>query len=120
MILIKNLQFIHLFILGKIGQCNAFQKKNKKHEVKKDRKIGIFLKGIVNGFGQKLAIFYLFLLRELGKKYVFYGILERKNAFVDNINKKSKKSKKWHFSKGVSPWFWSKIGNFSNFLFQAK
>ena len=32
-------------------------------------------------------------------------------------NKKLKKSKKWDFSKGVSLWFWSKIGNFSTFLF---
>ena len=30
---------------------------------------------------------------------------------------KSKKSKNWHFSKGVNPWFWSKNGHFSNFFF---
>ena len=29
----------------------------------------------------------------------------------------SKKSKNWHFSKGVNPWFWSKNGLFSNFFF---
>ena len=28
----------------------------------------------------------------------------------------SKKSKNWHFSKGVNPWFWSKNGLFSNFF----
>ena len=33
--------------------------------------------------------------------------------FTDYKNKKSKKS---DFSKGVSPWLWSKIGNFSIFL----
>ena len=35
-------------------------------------------------------------------------------------NKKLKKSKNWHFSKGVSPWFSSKIGHFSNFSFLGK
>ena len=30
---------------------------------------------------------------------------------------KSKKSKNWHVSKGVNPWFWSKNGHFSNFVF---
>ena len=28
-----------------------------------------------------------------------------------------KKSKNWHFSKGVNPWFWSKNGHFSKLLF---
>ena len=47
---------------------------------------------------------------------MFYDILERKNAFRDYKTKKFKKSKNWHFSKGVSPWFWSKIGHFSIFF----
>ena len=48
---------------------------------------------------------------------VFYDILEGRNAFLDYKNKKLKKSKNWDFFKGVSPWFWSKIGNFTGFLF---
>ena len=48
---------------------------------------------------------------------MFYDILERKNAFLGYKNKKFKKSKNWHFSKGVNPWFWSKNGHFSNFYF---
>ena len=47
----------------------------------------------------------------------FYDILERKNAFLGYKNKTFKKSKNWHFSKGVNPWFCSKNGHFSNFLF---
>ena len=31
-----------------------------------------------------------------------------------------KKWKKCDFCKGVNPWFWSKIGHFSTFFFQAK
>ena len=27
-----------------------------------------------------------------------------------------KKSKYWHFSKGINPWFWSKNGHFFNFF----
>ena len=46
-------------------------------------------------------------------------MLEGKNAFLDYKNKLIK-SKNWEFSKGVSPWFWSKIGTFSIFLFEAK
>ena len=35
-------------------------------------------------------------------------------------NNKFKKSKNWDFSKGVSPWLWSKYGNFSAFLIYQK
>ena len=46
-----------------------------------------------------------------------YDILERQNAFLSYKNKKFKKSKNGHFSKGVNPWFLSKNGLFSNFFF---
>ena len=48
-----------------------------------------------------------FFLGNVGKENVFYDILERKNAFPGYKNKKFKKSKNWHFSKGVNPRFWS-------------
>ena len=48
---------------------------------------------------------------------MFYDILERKNAFLGYKNKKFKNSKNCHFSKGVCPWFWSKIGHFSTMFF---
>ena len=51
---------------------------------------------------------------------MFDDILERENTFVDNKNNKLINSKNWDFSKGVSPWFWSKISNFSIVLFPAK
>ena len=53
----------------------------------------------------------------IGQADVFYDLVERKNAILDYKNKKVKKSKNWHFFKGVNPWFWSKIGHFSNFVF---
>ena len=61
-----------------------------------------------------------FFLGNIGQKNVLYDILEWKNAFLGYKNKKFKRSKNWHFSKGVNPWFWSKNGNFSNFFFLGK
>ena len=48
---------------------------------------------------------------------MFFDILEGRNAFLDYKNKKKKKSTNWDVSKGVSPWFSWKIGNFCRFLF---
>ena len=48
---------------------------------------------------------------------MFYDILERRNTFLDYENKKLKISKNWDFSEGVSPSFWTKIGNVTRFLF---
>ena len=48
---------------------------------------------------------------------MFYDILERKNAFLNYKNSIFKKWKNCDFCKGVNPWFLSKIGYFSIFLF---
>ena len=53
----------------------------------------------------------------MGQENVFYDMLERKNAFLGYKNKKFKKSKNWHFSRGVNPWFLSKNGLFTNVFF---
>ena len=71
---------------------------------------------------QKWPFFQLFLilvLGNVGQENVFYDILEGKNAFLGYKNKKFKKLKNCHFSKGVNPSFWSKYGYFSIFSFQA-
>ena len=65
---------------------------------------------------QKWPFFELFVKGKIGKKNVFYDNLEEENAFQGFKNKKFKKTKNWHFSKGVNPRFWSKNGNFSNFF----
>ena len=64
--------------------------------------------------------FHVFILGKKGQENVFHDNLESENAFLDHKNKKLKNSKNWDFSQGVSPQFWSKITNFSIFLFQAK
>ena len=59
----------------------------------KSRKIDMFLKGLTDGFGPKMAIFPTFFLGNIYQENVFYDILERKNAFLEYKNKKFKKSK---------------------------
>ena len=66
---------------------------------------------------QKLPFFQLLFLGYIGQKNILYDILERKMAFLGYKNKKFKKSKNSHFSKGVNPWFWSENGHFSYFFF---
>ena len=68
---------------------------------------------------QKWPFFRPFFLSNLERENVFYHILERKNCFLRYKNKKFKKSKNWHFSQRVNPWFWSKNGNFFNFSFSS-
>ena len=69
--------------------------------------------------GQKWLFFQTFFLGNIGQENEFYDILDRKNAFLGYKNKKFKKSKNWDFSKGVNPWFLSKISHFTNFYFLA-
>ena len=52
---------------------------------------------------------YFFFLGKIRQIKVIGNVLDRKVAFVDYKNDNLKNSKKLHFSKGVSPWFWSKL-----------
>ena len=75
----------------------------------KSRKIDSFARGLTHGFGPKMVIFPFFIfLRIIDQENVFYDILKRKNTFLDYQNKKFKKSKNCHFTKGLNPWFWFK------------
>ena len=58
---------------------------------------------------KNLKNFHLFIFGKIREESVFDDILERKNAFSDHKKQKVKTVKNWDFSKGVSPWFWSKI-----------
>ena len=66
---------------------------------------------------QKWPLFQPVFLGNIGQENAFYDILQRKNSFLRYKNTKFKKSKYWHFSKGVNLWFWSKNGHFSNLFF---
>ena len=126
MVLVQKWKFFWRFFLGDIGQKNEFyhipERKNAflgyKDKKFKKSKNWHFSKGVNPCFWSKNGHFSnFFFLGNIGQKNVFYDILERKNAFLSHKNKKFKKSKNWHFSKGVNPWFWSKNGHFSNFFF---
>ena len=117
------------FFKGNIGHENVFYdilerkngflgQKNKKFNKSKNWH---FSKGVNPWFWSTNGHFSnFFFCRNIGQENVFYDILKRKNAFLGYKNKKFKKSKNWHFSKGVNPWFWSKNGHFSNFFFLGK
>ena len=126
MVFVQKWPFFQLFFLGNIGQENVFydilERKNAflgyKNKKSKNTKNWHFCKGVNPWFWSKNGHFSnFFFLGNIGQENVFYDILERKNAFLGYKNKKSKKSKNWHFSKGVNPWFRSKNGLFSNIFF---
>ena len=79
-----------------------------------------FSKGVNPCFWSKNGHFSYFLLSgNIGQATGFYDILDQKNDCLGYKKKKLKKSKNWHFSKGVHPWFLSKNGHFSIFLFSG-
>ena len=125
MVLVQKWPFNKMFFLGNKVQVNVFyhilERKNaflgyKKKRFKKSKKLKFFKRGWPIILVQKWPFFQLFFLGNKGQENVFYGILERKNVFLSYNNKKFKKSKNWHFSKGVNPWIWFKNGHFSNFF----
>ena len=61
-----------------------------------------------------MAIFQPFFLGNIGQENVFYGILQRKIAFLGYKNIKLKKPKI-----DIFPWFWSNNGHFSNFFWEG-
>ena len=118
--------FLFIFFLCNIGQENVFydilERKNaflgSKNKKFKNSKNWHFFKGVNPWFWSKNRLFSnCYFSVDICQENVFYDILERKNVFLGYKNKKSKKSKNWHFCKGVNPWFWSKNGHFSNFFF---
>ena len=133
MVLVQKWPFSQLFSLMQYrpyrqyrpGKCLLRHSKTKKNafvgnknKKLKESKNWHFSKRVNPWFWSKNGHFSkFFFLRNIEQENLFYDILERKNAFLGYKNKKIKKSKNWHFSKGVNPWFWSKNGHFSNFFF---
>ena len=124
----KNGHISKLFLLGNTSQENVFydtlERKNaflgyKKKKLKKSKNWH-FSKEVNQSFWYKNGHFSkLFFLRQYrqGKCLSLYSRTNK--AFLGYKKKKLKKSKNWHFSKGVNPWFWSKNGHFSKFFFKA-
>ena len=126
MVLAYKWPFWQLFLLSNIAQENVFKDNlerknaslsNKKKKFKKSKNWH-FCKGVNRWFWPKNGHFStFFFLGNIAQENLFNDILQRKNAFLSYKNKKFKKSKNWHFSKGVNPWFWPKNGYFSTFYF---
>ena len=74
--------------------------------------MGIFQRGSPMVSVKKSAIFSSVFLSKIGLEIMFSYGLERIEAFEDDKNVNFFKSIKWVFSKGVDPWFRSKIPNF--------
>ena len=117
----KNGHFSKFFFLGYIGQENVFNDilepknaflsyKNKKFKKSKNWHFS-------KGFGPKMAIFPTFFFRQYrsGKCVLWYS--RTKKRFLSYKNKKFKKSKNWHFYRGVNPWFCPKNGHFFQLFF---
>ena len=69
---------------------------------------------------KNLNIFYLSILGKTGQNNTSHDILEGKNVYLENKNKKLKKSKHNKFSKGDSPWVMSKNWKFFHLFIWGK
>ena len=69
----------------------------KKQKVKKSRRIRIFSKELVHGFGKKIEIFHLCILGKISQQNVFDVILDNLKAFLDYKKQKVKKVEKLGF-----------------------
>ena len=128
MVLLQKWPFFELCFFGNIGGENLFydipEGKNgfqgyKSKKLKKSKNWH-FSKGVNPWFWSKNSHFSNFVFSgNIGQANVFYGILERKNAFLDYKNKKFRKSKNWHFSKGVNIGFGPKVAIFQTLFLQA-
>ena len=65
------------------------------------RKIEIFQKELVHGFGQKLAIFHLFISGNIGQQHVFNNSLQQKTPLQAIKTRSSKSQKIQIFLKGL-------------------
>ena len=55
----------------------------------------------------------MFFVQAIQARKMFFMLFQSEKMPFQAIKTRSlKKSKNWLFSKGVSPWFWSKIGHF--------
>ena len=79
--------------------------------------------GIVHGFDKKKFEIFpssYFWQNQKGKCVWQYSRKKKKLLYTSYKKQKVKKSKNWHFSKGVTPWFWSKIWKISTFFIIGK
>ena len=87
MILVKNCQFLRFFIAGYISEENVFHDTLEpfqaiKTRSLKSRKMGVFPKGLVHGFGLKVSVFPSFCFRQKNaRKKCFTIFYKEKKSF---------------------------------------
>ena len=80
----------------------------------------LVLKGLVHGFGRKIEVFLIGVFhRNPFRKHRFW-YWGTKRMILRGKKKVLKRAKKFTFSKGVSPWIWSKDRTFSYGRFSQK
>ena len=85
------------------------------------QKMGIFQRGSPMVLVEKSTFFSNAFFSNIGLEIMFTYSPERKEAFGDHKDVNFfLNSKKWVFSKGVHPWFWSKNPQFFLMCFSAK
>ena len=66
------------------------------------------------------SLLSLFFTEIMSEKKTFLNILNRKQAFLDQKIEVLKRTEKWTFFKGVSPWILSKNRSFSDLPFSKQ
>ena len=126
MVLVQKWPFFQLLFLGNIDPENVFydilERKNAflgyKNKKFKESKNWHYSKGVNPWFWSKNGHFSnSFFLGNMEQENVFYDILEQKYTFLAYKNKKFKKSKNWHFLKGLTHGFSPKMAIFPSFFF---
>ena len=128
MVLVQKWPFFQIFsFLGNVGQKNVFhdileRKKaflRYKNQKFKSRKIDISSKGLTHGFFSKNGHFANFLFRQYRARKCLLRYSRTKKGFSTLWKQEVQKSKNWHFSKGINPWFGLKMAIFPAFFFKA-
>ena len=121
MVFVQKWPFFELFLLGNIALENILydmlERKNRflgyKSKKFKKWKNWQFYKGVNPWFWSKNCHFSnLLFWGNIVQENILYDILERKNAFLAFKNKMFKKSKNWHFLKGLTQGFGPKMAIF--------
>ena len=90
----------------------------KKKKFKKSKN-GHFSKGVSAWLWSKIDHFSIFFFKvNAGQENAFFDIVKRKKVGL-SYKTRSSKSGKIAILKGVSLWFWSKIGHFSIFCIEG-
>ena len=128
MVLVRNWPFFQLFFqaiqAGKMSFTLFQNEKTHFQAIKttssKSRKNDIFPKGLTHMILVQKWPFFEFSFQPIKARKMSFTVFQNKKKILAYKNKKFKKSKNSHFSKGVNPWFQSKNGHFYKFFFLAK